>query len=332
LPCAFVAMPAWFLYEVTKSNLTSVTDDRSYGLKRWYIGCSPVVACIAMLPVFHTTFATGGVAGLFSSSGYATVAFIPTVLLFFTHLVFGCFLFAGEAIGPSRRVRAMLREASPLRRFLSPGVVKAARLQLIEALVLFTLMVGASFLMLAKHSTKTWTEELFALGLICSYPVGFFIFLVGVAAWYRAKSSHGGTGRLMLVVYGFVASTVPWVVAAVAGIERSSHGGVSIGNFLAAPSPFYMFYAIASFEAGHKPAIVVAQLIAAALYAVVGFLLLRKASRRCQTIIDEHEALLCAADDRLATEDAARALPSDHREDAAGAEGHSQAEAPTSET
>ncbi len=342
LPCAFVAMPAWFLYEVTKSNLTSVTDDRSYGLKRWYIGCSPVVACVAMLPVFHKTFASGGVGGFFSSSGYTTMAFVPTVVIFFTHLVFGCFLFAGEAIGPSRRVRAMLREASRVRHFLSPGVLKAARLQLLVALLLFTVMVGTTFLMLALPSTKPWTEELFALGLICSYPIGFFIFLVGVAAWHRAKSSHGGTGRLMLVVYGFIASTVPWVMAVVAGIERSSHGGIDIGHFLAAPSPFYMFYAIASFEAGHKPAIVAAQLIAATLYAVVGLVLLRKASRRCNTIIDEHEALLCAADERLAAEDAARAHPHGNSEAEATAVGNSEAEAtavgndeteaPTSET
>ena len=89
-----------------------------------------------------------------------------------------------------------------------------------------------------------------------------------------------------------------------------------------------MFYAVASFDAGHKPAIVVAQLIAAALYAVVGVVLLRKASRRCKTIIDEHEALLCAADERLAAEDEARAHPNAHHEAEVAAQGNHEAEAP----
>ena len=151
---------------------------------------------------------------------------------------------------------------------------------------------------------------------------------LAVLSVYRAKSSHGGTGRLMLIVYGFVASTVPWVIAVVAGIESSSPGAVDAGHFLAAPSPFYMFYAVASFDAGHKPAIVVAQLIAAALYAVVGVVLLRKASRRCKTIIDEHEALLCAADERLAAEDEARAHPNAHHEAEVAAQGNHEAEAP----
>jgi ABC-type transport system involved in multi-copper enzyme maturation permease subunit len=300
LPAAFVALPAWFLYELTKSNLTSVTDDRSYGLKRWYLACSPIAACVAMIPVFHESVARGTSVG----TGYRTLIFSVTVCLFFLHLLFGCFLFASEAIGPSRRVKVMTQGASRLRRFLSPGVVRAARLQLLTGILLIGVMLLVTFVLLGTKSSKSWQEELFALGLISSYPLGFFVFLLGIAAYYRARSRHGGIVRLMLVVYGFTLSTVPWIVAIVAGLQTYSPGAVGIPHFAAAPSPFYMFYAIAAFEAGRTPSVVVAQLICAGLYAAIGAVLLRKAGARCKTIVDEHDALLRAADERLAAEDA----------------------------
>ena len=43
LPVIAVVLPAWFLHEVTIANLTSANDDRSSGLKRWFVVASPLL-------------------------------------------------------------------------------------------------------------------------------------------------------------------------------------------------------------------------------------------------------------------------------------------------
>src|SRR6185436_12007050 len=55
IPVTAITLPAWFLYEVTVANLTSVTDDRSTGLKRWFIVAAPVLTAAAAVPVFAVT-------------------------------------------------------------------------------------------------------------------------------------------------------------------------------------------------------------------------------------------------------------------------------------
>jgi hypothetical protein len=51
-PLTIVALPAWFLYEVTVANMAGPSDDRSSGLRRWFLVSALVLAVVAILPAF----------------------------------------------------------------------------------------------------------------------------------------------------------------------------------------------------------------------------------------------------------------------------------------
>ena len=114
LPVAGVALPAWLLYEVTVANLTSVTDDRSFGLKRWFVAALPAFAVAAMLPVAVTH----------GSERQGTAIFALTLISMF--LLFATFVFSGDPVGPSRRVTIHWdrAQASRARRFLGPKLTE----------------------------------------------------------------------------------------------------------------------------------------------------------------------------------------------------------------
>jgi len=50
VPLLLVTAPAWFLYETTIANMSSEADDRSTGLKRWYLFITPLVAIACTVP------------------------------------------------------------------------------------------------------------------------------------------------------------------------------------------------------------------------------------------------------------------------------------------
>jgi hypothetical protein len=81
VPIAVVALPAWFLYEVTIANLTSVTDDRSSRLKLWFVVTAPVLVIAASVAAFlapareRLGFTLGGAVLLGSFLTFATLLF-----------------------------------------------------------------------------------------------------------------------------------------------------------------------------------------------------------------------------------------------------------------
>ena len=81
LPTAGITLPAWFLYEVTTANLTSVTDDRGRGLKRWYLVTTAILTVVATVPMFAVRGRDHGAALMFGISGLMTFvifcAFLP---------------------------------------------------------------------------------------------------------------------------------------------------------------------------------------------------------------------------------------------------------------
>jgi ABC-type transport system involved in multi-copper enzyme maturation permease subunit len=294
LPVVAITVPAWFLYEVTNANLTSVTDDRSYGLKRWFAVTALVLAVVTAVPMFVA-----------SSSGLS-VALIAPMGVFALFLMFCAFLFAGEPIGPSRRVNAMLAGAGRLRRALAPGVVKASWLQLALGLAtIVALTVAGVVFVVASHAPDAarQTEQII---LFSASAAGFFCFVVGLAALLRARAKTPGMARVLLLVFVFVLSTGPWILAAIAGVLSLGSSGEQALT-VASPSPFYCFVAISLAgkpDAGYSAAI---NMFWAAAYALGGFVLVVAAASRCRKIIADHEAVLADADRRLAEEDRLRA-------------------------
>ncbi len=295
LPLAGLGLPAWLLYEVTRANLTSVTDDRSIGLKRWYLVACLAASAAAFIPLFANT------------SGRASERHIIGMVGYCLFILFCAFLFAGEEIGPSRRVRRLIAGQNALRRFLAPGVMPTARLLLIGSLApLGALLVGGLAYVntspgAASYGLDEQVEQLMLFGL---YAVGFTLFLVGLTAFLRARAKTAATPRVLMLVILFLVAAGPWVLAAMAGVMSS---GNDSSLAVAAPSPlFVLFVVLDAVRRGGdaKTVAVLASLVASGAYAVIGAGMVVSAGRRCRAIIDGHESMLAEADRRLAAEDA----------------------------
>jgi ABC-type transport system involved in multi-copper enzyme maturation permease subunit len=297
LPVLAISLPAWLLYEVTRSNLTSITDDRTIGMKRWYVVTTIALTGVAFVPLFATRgtkIADRHIAGM---------------LLYCAFILFSAFLFAGEAIGPSRRVKRLLREKSFVRRFLAPGVVPTARLLLLGSVGPLCLLAigGIAYLSargLPRYSSLTADEQIEQIVLFTVYALGFTLFTIGLTSWLRSRASSTATPRVMLLVVMFLLTAGPWVLAAMAGV-MSTRGSSAIA--VAAPSPVFALYVVGDVVrrgAADKTVPVLALLCAAGAYGALGAFFTLSSARRCQRIVAQHEAMLVEADRRLAVEDA----------------------------
>jgi ABC-type transport system involved in multi-copper enzyme maturation permease subunit len=295
LPVLSVVLPAWFLYETTIANLTSVTDDRSTGLKRWFLLAAPALTVVATIPVLAVSSpsdragaAMGGLAGLFC------------------FLVGAVFLFAGDPIGPSRRVVIHWDRAGAGRflRFLGPGVMRSAALLLAAGLFGFG-VVTAVGIQRTAWSSGIASADPSNVALFSGYLVAFYVFVVGLSAFIRARASSALVARVLLFGLLFGISVGPWIVAAIAGLvtEHTSREALIIG----APSPFYVLVMLDARGSATGGPTILAGVIAAMVWAAAGLLLLGAAGRRCATIIGKHEALLDETDRILAAEDEAAA-------------------------
>ncbi|MEP7127144.1 MAG: ABC transporter permease, partial [Byssovorax sp.] len=281
--------PAWFLYEVTIANLTSMTDDRSTGLKRWFLVAAPVLTIAAIVPVFAVSPSERLVS---VGSG------ISALLCFFS---FCAYLFQGDPIGPSRRVTAAWDEvrASPFRRFLGPGVIRSAVLVLASGVGSLVIVAGASAFMMRTSLTQDRLSALVFFG----YALGFFVFLVGFGAYLRSRTTTAMVSRVLLFTILFAIAAGPWIFAVIADLitDGTSHNAYAI----AAPSPFYVFMMIDAIEHARGDLLVYVGLVAIAIWACLGLLFLLLAQRRCAKIIAAHEAMLAETDRILAAEDEA---------------------------
>jgi ABC-type transport system involved in multi-copper enzyme maturation permease subunit len=298
MPVLGVTLPAWFLYEVTIANLTSVTDDRSSGLKRWFLAATAGLTLAAAVPLFAVP------AG---ERAPAAIVGLAVLSLFFAFCVF---LFAGDPIGPSRRVTIHWDRAGAgrFRRFLGPGVMRAASLLLVAG--------GASLLLLtalglwgAASAASLGSADASRVAAFGGYALAFYVFVVGLGAALRARASSPIVARMLLFAFLFAITVGPWVVAAIAGILAEA-GGRHAAYVVAAPSPFYVLVMMdAMGPGGTGTTVVAAGMIFCLIWAALGLLLLAFAARRCGVIIRKHEALLAESDRILAAEDEAAAAP-----------------------
>lgn len=312
LPIVAIVIPAWFLYQVTIANLSSESDDRSTGLKIWLVVCAPVLTVVAAVPAL-------------SSSGrdrlVALVAGMCAMLLF---LAFCVFLFAGDPIGPSRRVRAgwARRGAGRLRRFLGPGVIRSAHLLLGMGVVLIGALALAGRLLLHDPTIASPELEVERLGYFATYALAFYVFLIGLGAFLRARAASPVVARVLLLTLLFAIAVGPWVVAAIAGLI-AEHSGGERALVIAAPSPLYAFLMMAKTDDVDAGPLLMAGVVAAAGWGVLGLGLLAAARSRCAALCAAQDAVHAQTDALLAREDeaalaaaqAAPAPPVDERAD-----------------
>ncbi|MRG95854.1 ABC transporter permease [Polyangium spumosum] len=292
LPIVATAIPAWFLYEVTIANLTSVTDDRSTGLKRWFLVAAPVSAICAGAPMAAVDP---------RDVDEIAVAGICALLVF---LMFSVYLFLGDSLGPSRRVR-LHWDRQGVRRFkrlLGPGILGTSMMQLGVGGAALGLVIGAGIIVqsVVRASHGGDLGDILLVGL---YAAAFYLFSVGFGAFLRARSSTPLLSRVLLLAVHFLVAVGPWVVAAIAGIFASPSGRGAL--IVAAPSPLYVFVAIDAIGKTGEELLIVASVIASAAWGLFGILFLTLARSRVNRVIAAHEAALGESDRILAEEDAA---------------------------
>jgi ABC-type transport system involved in multi-copper enzyme maturation permease subunit len=289
LPIVVVALVAWFLYEVTVANLSTSTDDRSTGLKRWFLVTAVAVTAASMLPRFVAYSASDQLA-YFIATGSALLGFFG----------FCVFLFQGEPLGASRRVQAAWQasNAAPFRRFLGPSVATTVKLVLIVSALSFAAHSVVAMAALISHSAANELPRMLAFG---SYALAMSLLIAGLGAYTRARAATPFTARIALAGLLFGITTGPWIVAAIAGILTDR--GTSTALMIAAPSPFYVFVMIDQLRGIPKPGFVELGFGCAFGWGVIGLVAAHLARRHCNAIIVKHQAILAEAERRLAEED-----------------------------
>ena len=229
LPIVCVSLPAWFLYEVTIANLTSVTDDRSSGLKRWFVVAAPVLALTCAVPVA-------------TSASDVTVWAAAAGSFVFVFLTFAVFLFLGDPIGPSRRVVAHWDRTrrTKLARFFGPSITHAAEVLFVATIVCFALVVAGGAIAVHRASIPSLSApDLGEIEVFAFYSVCFLMFLVGFGAFVRARAGDATKARAIVAIVFFSAAAGPWIVAAICGIVAEHTSPLLIS--VAAPSPLFAF-------------------------------------------------------------------------------------------
>ena len=301
LPLLMLTTPAWFLYEVTVSNLSGQADDRSTRLKRWFLFCAVLIAIACAVPsaVADSDDARVGLSVL-GLSAYA---------LF---LAFSAFLFAGEPPGPSRRVSVHWERqgAGSWTRFLGPGLPKTAMLvTALGFLCLWLVASGDMALIAAFDGTPKRTKHLEEVFFFALYAASFFVFLAGLAAWLRSRGQTPWVARMITAALLFLIAAGPWVVAAIGGVV-AHHGDDWL--VIGAPSPFFAVYAMTWLESSHggsdMPVVEVGALCSL-LWGMSGLALLGAATHRCRRSVREREAAVAEAEAALRAEEAERGGP-----------------------
>jgi len=244
LPLTVAALALWFFYELAILLLAPRSDDRTTGIKRWYLVSLPLVTMMASIP------------GLMTRGVGSTTAWIAGLGGLFSFATFAAFVLAGDALAPSPRVEFRWQRdgATWATRGLGPGLVQTCTLQLVTAL---TALSG-----FALGGAATLSRGLFpglppvpAVSLlICAEEwSAFLLFMVGFLLWSRVRSESVGAARLLTAMVAMVAVAAPWAFFVVLAYPASKSGFDAM--VFASPSPLYSLAMIRAVEKGepHLP-------------------------------------------------------------------------------
>ncbi len=297
LPILLVIVPAWFLYETTISNLTGDADDRSTGLKRWFSVTTPALALACTLPSLLSD-------GDSDRLGFALVG----LCAFFCHACFCAMLFTFEPPGPSRRVRTHWErtKAGALTRFFGPGLTKTSVLVMLLGVVgLVTVAAGTMAGIEAFGTGFDKQTKVLQIFVFAAYATPFFVFVVGLNAWLRARGNAPWIARLISGGVLFLIAAGPWVVAAIGGVV--AHSNEKDWLIVGSPSPFYAFVMMGAIDRAYYDHVltVPAGLACATGWGALGLALLAAAGRRCTRVVAQHDASIAQANAALDAEEAA---------------------------
>lgn len=295
VPVVLVLLPAWFLYEVTIANMAGVSDDRSSGLRRWFLVCLPLLSLAGLAPA----------AALPGNSAPYTVIGLGLVSLM---CGFAVFVFVGEPLGPSRRVEVQWERerASRLRRFLGPGLIRAMSLLLLLGLagLAFESAVGLALAFFGGRSRGA-PDDALRIASFGGYAMCFTVFLAGLGAWLRARAWSAASPRVVLAGALFLSMAGPWILTAIFGLF-ASHGKDAL--LVAAPSPTFVFVMMKAIGSPSLDATftLIAGGACAAGWALIGVALFAAAARRARRTVRAHEDAMSRLEDALREEDEAR--------------------------
>lgn len=279
-PVVVVALPAWFLYTVTVANMSGLSDDRSSGLRRWFLCAAPIVALVSMVPMLAVPDDEWAAAN-------------TGIGIYWIFLIFCAFVFADEPLGPSRRVLIHWdREGKGrLHRYLGPGILRASSLMLILGLGGLALQIAAGALFEVYRGGPDVTEDAQRVIAFGAYAAAFFVFVTGFVAWTRARATGATVPRLLLVAVLFFASVGPWIAMAIAGILTDGSDDALV---VASPSPTFVFVMMRALDrtAPNRELAVAAGIVCSAAWALLGTGLLGGAAARTRRVVREHQQRL----------------------------------------
>jgi hypothetical protein len=301
LPIVVLALPAWFLYEATIANLSASTDDRSSGLKRWFIVST--LALTGLAAAIPASLSGGGRRPLANPAFIASELGLWTLSTFFG---FAALLFIGEPAGPSRRLTISWtsKGTGALARALGPGLARTfALVMLLETAAFAAATGGAILAMVLIH--KSGTIE--AVGLSGALLWAHALFFTGLCAWVRSRNDSVFGARVIALAIAVALTFIPWGLAAVGGIATRQTEWLAVG----APSKFYVLVVLAQLAEVRPPDpfLMTVAYVAVPLIAALGMVLFALAVPRAHAInvaTARHYALMDAA---LAHEDAAAPAP-----------------------
>jgi ABC-type transport system involved in multi-copper enzyme maturation permease subunit len=283
-PLALFGLPLWGLYEATLANLTEPTDDRSTGLKRWFVGflvaaAISSVTAIGAVPSSEVSSVTGTAVGLTSVAG-----------------LLGILILLPDPLGASRRVqkRWEIDAAGPIRRWLGPGLIRTMVLALAGPLLVIALQLGV---VVVRGAFLHFDSVLRFTG----YTVGFYVFCVGLTVYMRARSNNANTVRLLLLLLVTAIAAIPPIVAFIVGVALFQNPeGAWV---LAAPSPAFLV----TFAKGINDTHEIVGWVASVGWGALGVLLFRIGRQKIDGILLDFEDRLKASDRMYREEDEALA-------------------------
>lgn len=299
-PLLAIGLPFWLFTSMTAANLAGANDDRSTGVKRWFLGATIAVSIVGFLTCFRV------------EASSALAAAIVMQVLIAVLLMIGVALVVGDPLAPSRLVRARWERtgAGPLRRFLGPGLIRGAMLVLVSALIALTAcfaggamgsQLGGLRNVLGTASTSAGQASAAnALAIVIIYTFLFTVFLVGFAAFLRTrrKSAAPPVARAWTIAVTIIALVVPWILFTILGsLDRASRENA----IFAAPSPAYAYYAfereLRRYGGGTEHT--VAALAAALAWGAAGLVLLGLAWERARRAVATQERAVLVSQRRL---------------------------------
>ncbi len=287
-PLCLAGILAWFFYEATVANLSGIGDDRSTGLRRWFLVSAPLLAGISLLPAAAAPTEPLPLA-------------LAAILGFEAFLVAMAFVFAGEPLGPSRRTATRWQRlaASRWQRFLGPGVLEAGSSLIVSGILCAAAQGGAALLILKGAGAAAGDRELAAVAVTALHSAALVILVTGLMTWLRSRAQGALAPRLQLGATLFVLCLGPWVLIAITGALDGSSRDLS---GIAAPSPFYLAVVLELLTEPTLPLPIPELWIGGAAlmtWALLGLSLFGLAIRRTRAVAAAHAARLAALEAAL---------------------------------